>query len=127
MSLRFSIYKAHILKQKVSLCGENSDYFPKSCSALQWIHHFINDKFPFREVQQVGCTAFADMEAITAETHVLTLKESKMWKARLNALSPSIDPDSLLHTLVHSGKFEFCEDTCGIVKYLEMVPDEVEG
>ena len=41
------------------------------------------------------------------------------------ALGPSINPDSLLCPVVHSGRYQFTEDN--IVEYMEMVPDDLKG
>jgi hypothetical protein len=65
------------------------------------------------------------MDTITAETRIVTPRESITWLSRLDALGPSIDPDNLICSLVLDGKYQFTEDN--VVDYLEMVPDDVEG
>jgi hypothetical protein len=66
------------------------------------------------------------MDTITAETRIVTPKESTTWKPRPDALGSTIDPDNLLRSIVRTtGKYQFTEDN--IVEYLEMVPDDVEG
>jgi hypothetical protein len=109
----------------VTLCGQDSKFFHDSWQGLRRIHHFIDESFPVGEVRPPGPTTFEGMDTITAETHIVTPKDSTTWTARLDALGPSIDPDNVLRSLVRNGKYQFTEDN--IVEYLEMVPDDVEG
>jgi hypothetical protein len=77
------------------------------------------------EVRPPGPITFEGMNTITAETRIVTPRESTTWTSKLDALGPSIDPDNLLRSLVQSGKYQFTEDN--VVEYLEMVPDDIEG
>jgi hypothetical protein len=113
------------LKQKVTLCGHNSKYFHDSLQAVGRIHRFIDENFPVGEVRPLGLTTVGSMDTITAETRIVTPNYSTTWTPRPDALGSSIDPDNLLRSIVHSGKYKFTEDN--IVEYLEMVPDDVEG
>ena len=122
---RFPIHKAHILKQKVTLCGHDSVCFRDSCSAFARIHRFVDENFSVGDVRPQGTTNFADMDAITAETRVLTPKDSNVWKPKLDELTPFIDPDDVLRSIVCSGKYQFTEDN--IVHYSQMIPDDIEG
>ena len=107
------------------MCGPDSRYFGDSCQALGRIHRFIDESFPVGEVRPPGPITFEGMDTITAETRIVTPRESRTWASRLDALGPSIDPDNLLRSLVRNGKYQFTEDN--VVEYLEMVPDDVEG
>ena len=77
------------------------------------------------DVCLLGTTMFGDMDAIMAETCVLTPKESNTWKLRLDELMSFIDPDNVLQSIVDSGKYQFTE--YNIVQYSQMIPDEMEG
>ena len=105
--VRFPIHKAHMLKQKVTVCGHNSVRFRDLCSAFARIHRFVVENFSVGDVHLLGTTMFDDMDTITAETHVLTPKESNTWKLRLNELTPFIDLDNVLQSLVDGGKYQF--------------------
>lgn len=107
------------------MCGHDSKYFQDSWQGLRRIHRFIDESFPAGEVRPPIPITFEGMDTITAETRIVTPKDSTTWTARLDALGSSIDPDNLLRSLVRNGKYQFTEDN--IVDYLEMVPDEVEG
>src|ERR1700691_4894842 len=102
------------LKQGNDSCG----FF--FCSAFSPIYRFVDENFGVGDVRLVGTTMFEDMDTITAETHVLTLKERNTWKLRRNELTPVIDLDNVLQSLVDGGKYQFTEDN--IVQYSQMIP-----
>ena len=114
-----------MLKQKVTLCGHDSACFHDSCSAFARIHRFVDENFGMGDVRPLGTTMFEDMDTITAETRVLTPRESNTWKPKLDELTAFIHPDNVLRSLVDSGKYQFTEDN--IVQYSQMIPDEMEG
>lgn len=109
----------------MTLCGQDSKFFHDSWHGLRRIHRYIDESFPVGEVRPPGLTTFEGMNTIMAETRIVTPKDSTTWKARPDALGPSIDPDNLLRSLVRNGKYQFTDDN--IVEYLEMVTDDVEG
>jgi hypothetical protein len=122
---RFPIHKAHILKQKVTLCGHDSLCFRDLYSAFARIHRFVDENFAMGDVRPLRPSSSAGMDSITAETRVLTPQENNIWEAKPEGLTPFIDPDSVLRSIVRNGKYLFTEDN--VVQYSQMIPDEIKG
>ena len=124
-SARFPIHKAHILKQKVTLCGHDSLCFRDSYSAFARIHRFVDENFAVGDVRPMASSTVAGIDSITAETRVLTPHENNIWQAKPEGLTSAIDPDGVLRSIVRNGKYLFTEDN--VVRYSQMIPDEIEG
>jgi hypothetical protein len=122
---RFPIHKAHILKQKVTLCGHDSMCFGDSHSTFARIHRFVDENFTVGDVRPLSSASTAGMDSITAETRVLTPRENNVWVTRLEDLTSFIDPDNVLRSIVGGGKYQFTEDN--VVQYSQMIPDKIEG
>jgi hypothetical protein len=122
---RLPIHKAHMLKQKVTLCGHDSLCFRDLYSTFAHIHRFVDENFAVGDIWPLGPSSFVDMDSIMAETRVLTPQENNTWNAKPEGLTPLIDPDSVLRSVVHNGKYLFTKDN--VVQYLQMIPDETEG
>ena len=107
------------------MCGHDSLCFRDSYSAFARIHRFVDENFAVGDVCPMASSTVAGIDSITAETRVLTPHENNIWQAKPEGLTSAIDPDGVLRSIVRNGKYLFTEDN--VVRYSQMIPDEIEG
>ncbi|KIM84225.1 hypothetical protein PILCRDRAFT_6500 [Piloderma croceum F 1598] len=122
---KFPAHHAHVIKQSVTICGDNCKSFGTALAALRRIHQYIDENFSVGVVRGFKISNSASLDTIVAATRVLTPAESKVWSPVEGGPSTDIDPENVLRDLINTGKYLFTEDN--VVAYSEMLPDIVEG
>ena len=122
---RLPAHRAHIIKQSVTICGNNCKSFGMALSALRRIHQYMDENFSMGVVRGFEISNSTGLDTIVAATRILTPAESKVWSPVQGGPSTDIDPENVLRDLIDSGKYLFTEDN--VVAYSEMLPDIVEG
>jgi hypothetical protein len=122
---RFPAHRAHVLKQSVTICGDNCKSFHTALAALRRIHQYMDENFSVGVVRGFEISNSAGLDTLVAATRILTPAESKVWNPVEAGPSVNIDPDNVLRDLIETGKYLFTEDN--VVAYSEMLPDIVEG
>jgi len=122
---RFPANRAHVLKQSVTICGDNCKSFHTALAALRRIHQYMDENFSVGVVRGFEISNSAGLDTLVAATRILTPVESKIWSPVEGGPSANIDPENVLRDLIDTGKYLFTEDN--VVAYSEMLPDIVEG
>src|ERR1700729_947895 len=91
---RFPAHRAHVIKQSVTICGDNCKSFGTALAALRRIHQYIDENFSVGVVRGFEISNSAGLDTIVAATRVLTPAESKVWSPVEGGPSTDIDPEN---------------------------------